>query len=820
MKFWKTFFICLFLVITCITFNACSCSRAKPEVSIDLDGDGIISDWETIFENVGASDRIIPSTTQLTEISSLEDLKSINDNVNESKNYILTKNIDCKGETLSINLGTSVLYGNNKVIKNFKLGSCNFETSEDQTIDANIYGLFYNGAGIFDLRVFLGYQNISINNTKTYSSASTFVNIANLENIIIKGKIDFNRLRTEGLNPINYVDLSIVYNNVNNIIDDSFVKDTFIREIQVIGQINYGEQGDTGQTRLRLGSVSSAINDNSTLYNASSDVDISASTGGYLVVGGIVGENNDMVTTCEYNGTISSNNIPNWDNKIGGIVGLNGRDGEIKNATCNGNISYTTEIETSDKYDLNIGGISGSNYGVVEYCVNNSTINVSKANKAQIGGISGYSEDGIFSNIINRGKIDCKNITDLYIAEMVGITKNGYFETIIDNTTISVDNHEINSNVKLGMLTIFEDVSLLFSPDNEYNALYTPSFSGILLAGTVNVNMKPQTTNSNIFVYNLGLRNKYEAYVRDESGYPITKPVLDGNGEPVLDENNDPLYEYETITYLPDVYSKLFVLETYSLKKYSTNDNSSPQDVLDITYAKDNSNANLVSSCSSSRLQVNFFVRDLGFKYGVNHNEIDLSEIDLMKIKFNLDENKSTTKYFEEKSYNGELVSFDKFIENACTYDKNDEMYSLLNSLILSDSTSLYIPLKISGKFAITSETDLPNSDSSDDMSDEEIDTSITLQKNFANNINIIIKNMLNVSSTIIELTDKKTDIQDSFDLNAIVKYERLRFRDSNYIYELTFNVSQLVEDSDKTDEEIKSNSYIVYLQYVKTNRY
>ena len=69
MKFWKNLAVCSALALSCIAFNGCNCSRNHQEISVDLDGDGVVSDWETIFDKVESPNRII-SVNNIKEISS------------------------------------------------------------------------------------------------------------------------------------------------------------------------------------------------------------------------------------------------------------------------------------------------------------------------------------------------------------------------------------------------------------------------------------------------------------------------------------------------------------------------------------------------------------------------------------------------------------------------------------------------------------------------------------------------------------------------------------------------------------------------------
>ncbi|MGN0961748.1 MAG: hypothetical protein ACI4PF_06110, partial [Christensenellales bacterium] len=447
MKFWKTMAICLILAFSCITFGACNCSKNKVEVSTDLDGDGVISDWETLYEKKDESSRII-NVSNVIEISNFQELQAINEKTNETNHYLLTKNIDCGGKALNIDLGKSVLYGNNKVIKNFKLSrhDYSYETEPDgerEDIDANVYGFIFNGAGIYDLRLFAGLQSFEINDLKTYTLIAPFVNVANMEGITVKGKININRLKTDGLSSNNFLDASLCAVSLEDI--SSMISDTYytpnIRDVESIGVIDYKEEMSV--TTTRLGGIIPRLSSNGIIYNGSSSVNISSLNTGLVNIGGIAGENEGMLATCNYTGTISANYRGFENNNIAGIVGKNTKDGEIKNCISSGNIEFTTidnvETSTQNKPTMNISGVVGRNLGIVNYIENNSKIkltDISKSYKIQIGGICGSSENGIFSNIINRAEMTLSKCPDLYISELVGTSKYGYFEKIVDCSKI------------------------------------------------------------------------------------------------------------------------------------------------------------------------------------------------------------------------------------------------------------------------------------------------------------------------------------------------------------------------------------------------
>ena len=817
MKFWKNLAVCSALALSCIAFNGCNCSRNHQEISVDLDGDGVVSDWETIFDKLESPNRII-SVNNIKEISSFAELKAINDNVSDVNYYKLTKNIDCGGEELNINLGNSVLYGNNKVIKNFKLKEIGFTVGEGEDathIDANVYGLIYNGVGIYDLRLFMGYQQIEINNLNSSTFISPLVNVGTVDNLVIKGKLDINRLKTDGLSGDNRVDISMCMTNLTDIgemvLENGYYSPN-ISNVETIGQINYTEE--MTNARVRIGSVISHLTDNAMVYGAKSSVDIKAYSTGTLSVGGIVADNEDFVSTCEYIGTISTTYDPNSNNYIGGIVGRNFYDAEIKNCTNSGNITFDTDVVTSAKPKMQVGGIVGRNLGVVDYVENNGSIDIKSAYDLEIGGICGSSEYGIFSNVINRAKITLTNCPSVYIAEITGISKYGTYEKIIDMSNITINNGTITSTVRLGMITIFEDLSTS-ATDLVYNAEYTPTFAGVLMTGSVVVNQKKTSDDNKYFVYNLGLRNPYEYVVIDpDTGLPKTEVRTDGSGNPILDEEGQEIIDIIKDTQTPDQYDKLFYLaDSYSIKKFNVlgEDKAPVQEVLTFTYAKNSSKSDTVTSVSVPRLKLLFFVEDLGFKYGVNHGEIDLgminSEIDIDKITFTLSVDKSLEKFFEDKKSNGELAMYDSYFDDELKYDGNldnskdrqSEMYSFLNALLLSNTSKMYKPLKVSYKFA---------------SCQENVDTSIKLENNFARNLKYLIGLIVGAEPELKELASNKEDLTGSSE-DVTIKYEYLMASDETYRYRFTFNVTQIVNDN-ASDNPM--TNYIIYLQYNKDN--
>ena len=172
---------------------------------------------------------------------------------------------------------------------------------------------------------------------------------------------------------------------------------------------------------------------------------------------------------------------------------------------------------------------------------------------------------------------------------------------------------------------------------------------------------------------------------------------------------------FNNIYYLKDGYKLLTVIIGDETKEEGVNPTYAPSVApKDATMVKQN----------------NFYLYDLGFRKGVNHNEIDFAEYDVANMKFTLDNNQNTG-YFEIDNYNGEYVYFDKYIENECTFSTSDEMFSLIkylmeNKYLLDKTGAYYTPIIISDDFIMTKHdvelpgTDLPDQEFEEDNGGEE----------------------------------------------------------------------------------------------------
>lgn len=828
-KFWKNLCVCSCALISSMSLWACG--KPAPEVSIDLDGDGAISAWETIFEVKEPSYRQLISSDMIVDVATLADLKAINDNTEENKIYNLVSDINCNGEEIAINLRGSKILGNNHVIKNFKFGECIFSSDESTNSKYTHKGLIYNGVAVYDLRLFVGNQ-VFDQTANVDTIISPLINVSNIDNIEVRGRIGAN-IKPEGSERNQKVEVSLLNANANTTLVEK-KQGLSVSNCKITGKIDYVETTDM---TIKIGSAMPHVSVGDTVYNIDSAVDITVRPKGELKVGAIVGENEDFVSTCTANGSVKviveglSKNTPA---QVGGIVGMNTSTAEIKNCVANNSITIENALEQTSSSSFDIGGITATNLGTVNYVTSDAKIKIGNVQSAVIGGIAAKSINGIIYNFLARGSIDCQKILDIKVAEVAGLSENGYFTTGIASTNINVDNSTVGSTVYLGMVTIFEHLDFL---EGKYNAGKSPKFNGILVDSKNTIYMRPNGS-GNVFRYNLGLRNDYLAQAYDDEGKKEIEIIPGGEGE----ESTEILVK-EPI--LPDLYDKLYYTTGHTVEKYVVDKDIKTLEKLSITYAKNMSKQLKVTQVSSVRQNVIFFVVDLGFKYGLNHSEIDISSLDISQFKYTLAKDDHLIKYFNKESYNGELVDFDRYLDKECTFDNTDEMFSLLNNLFLSNTNESYMALKVSGKFIQSSfvkdsddaveeipEDSSQEGESADDTEgtdDEEgsvdievEDTSLSARQKFAAIVARIIKNMFNIEiapepQSANHINEFNRDEQTDYEASMDDKYYELIFRSADNIYTLRFDVSQLPFDEgsgSSANGELIGKDFIVYFQY------
>lgn len=799
-KIWKTMCACS-LALACGTAIA-GCGKNDVAVSRDLDNDGIISSWETLFDRDTISASI---AGEITEISSAEELLDINNHVGERKVYVLTRNIDLGYRSVCINLGMSELYGNNHIISNFKLGSYedvdNLEDlpelddgeSSDDLIDnlfkRDIRCLFYGGTGVHNLRLFMGLQQLSLNDAETsYYYISPFVDSACIDNVNVKGKLDIKVPSTGGRTHV-YLQSSLLYSQSANIDEEEELtgEPTQIQNVNIDGSVIVDQEQDS-QCFATVGMVASQLSRDSSIYNAYVQVDAEFISAGDLVAGGVVGQNWGFVSSVVSTGTIKSSGIRGFDTLyIGGIAGENQRLAEIKNSSTNINLNYDNEAVLRDSdflmsnRTISFGGIAGcNNGGILHYAQSDANIKLNNDKIVCVGGLTGRSDAGIISYALCRGSIDVSNVKTVYTAQACGYGFGGLFEKIIATTSCNVDNSQMDSTVNVGMLTIFEDVDSVGG--NVYLAKAdSPYFRNILIDGVTSVFMRDGDT----FRYELGLRNKFR--------------VSESIGGALGDE------EIRYVTYLPEIYNKLYYTEQgnlsttgFQLYKYVVGENGEKKLQFDFnknTVSEGDSryalNANNNPTITKSGTEIKILIDNLDFKNFLNHNEVNLDKnVPLSALFFTLKDEKKMESYFGGASYNGELAYFDrefdksyKHIESAlgsCDYDGEDEFLSFMYNLIYNPATSYNTVIKIYDDF-------LNYQVSGDEENNEET---------YVNKFIMVLENVLTClnitpAPTITEMSINKENIDESSSVLEC-RYVSLDFTDANYKYNILFDVSSL----------------------------
>lgn len=768
------------------------CGNDNTLVSKDLDGDGVISSWETVFDSSASSSLMGDSSSAVGEIEyigSASELKSINQDYALKKIYVLKNDINLGGEEVCVNLGSSTLYGNGHIISDFKLGKYYPEDyvvvdeESGKTQERGTSGtrcLFYGGESVYDVRLFVGCQNISISSDDGQDcKISPFVNTRDLEGVSVKGKIQLNIPRIDGVVP--NIDMSLLY--TNKTVDGGELDDiqygVYMDNVSVDGCMQLIESENGINYSGRIGSLASELPKGSTLIDGYAQVDMKIPAENEMHIGGAVGVNNGFVSTCTVTGKMALSYQPSKTptENIGGIVGTNYNVAEIKNCTTNVEIDFgaTQSFATAGDNTINIGGIVGKNDGGVLECdQNDAKIFVDNAHKVSIGGIAGNSTRGIISYMICRGSIDIQNTNKVYVAQVSGFSELGLFEKIITTTSIKVNNSEHSSQVYAGMVTIFENVN-----QNEPSSDNSPYFQKILVDGGTDIFMK----NSDTFVYELGLRNKFRKLVSIEE---------DGDGVIENYEDDYPAI-FETVRYTSGCY----------IRKY--NDNVLSSDVVAKYADKISGNA----SVDAGNLMTEF-----GFNNCFNHQEVNSGSVSLSQLSFTLSESKKKTQsYFYRGKSNGDgtaIVENNYFTKSythevsskgSCKYDTEDTYYSFLYGIVRSATgTRSNCAFKVSDDFLNIL---------TDDDSEE------TILTHFAK-VTQSAFNHLDAPATCVKRNENMQDIEQDGDItDDRIRYLEFTFENSSQAYTLLMDVESLVTREENPNSS--STDYIIYLM-INTN--
>ena len=147
-------------------------------------------------------------------------------------------------------------------------------------------------------------------------------------------------------------------------------------------------------------------------------------------------------------------------------------------------------------------------------------------------------------------------------------------------------------------------------------------------------------------------------------------------------------------------------------------------------------------------------------------------------------------------------------------------MYSLLNDLILSNTTSLYTPLKFSYAFlsSINSASVIePDSIQEGDTTTSTVMTPYDLMLNFGQNICLLASKVAGIkdNNSLELLDDNKKQVSDADKNNIDVKYIHFRIYDVNHDYDFMFNVSQSYQMAKSAQGNFGDS--IVYFQYKRS---
>lgn len=778
-KFWKK--ICLGVLVCASVFCVSACGKKEAQVSQDLDGDGQIAAWETLYEAKAESNRVI-SCEKVVEITSLDGLKAI-DGTATNTAYVLKNDIDCGGESILVNLGeTNYFYGNNHVISNYNLGEQVFDDSG--TTPQIIRVFMYNGAGVYDLRLFMGLDNVNLQTTSSsIFYASNFRHVSILDSVEIKGALNVVSVQDSADNRIT---LSLLtHENPDKI--------THVKNVNVYGKVIYKGDEKGGYDSLTIGGIMPSATHSTVIGNTNVDAQIQANvynrSGKKVKLGMVAGESEGFIHSVNVSGSISANFNKTPVLYCGGLVGLvNNPDdvilgvAEIKNCTSSAQISIEADGDDSHVF---LGGIAGyCHKGIINYCVNDTSINGIALKTAKIGGIAGVANYSTLDTLVSRGLINLNNVTALDVAEIAGFSTKGIMKHILATTPITIDNTSRAGSIRLGMATIFEASTGEFDIDAETKLSYyltdtSPLFNGILIGGTNKVTRDVKCS----LTTNIGLRDVY---------YGVkTVEEADGSGELVPVD--------KLVTEVPFLFNNLYYLSNYKVTDELI-DKTTTTSNIPMTCAVINGSQRVKPAADSVVYRPDWFVKNLGFNYGLNHNEVDLSGVkidekasSLNSIKFVLTEEQSSIRYFEKKSYNQELQYFDSFIDDAYIYgieeqySNKDEFLSFIVNLIANGVNNSVRSLLLTEKYFI--DYSLPAEERTIDFKNLQVNMQTMLGKIYDTiTINYLLSNDEIFVSENEELVQKiQCTIEDSahkyvitFDFGSALADGELYFRYKN----------------------------------------
>ena len=204
----------------------------------------------------------------------------------------------------------------------------------------------------------------------------------------------------------------------------------------------------TGSSTPNLGGIVNSLYGNGTIKNLNVNVSVTSNYASNARVGGIVGYNYGTVENCTFSGSVTGGKINNSNNgAIGGIVGLNESTGTITGCINNADVSG------QGREKLFVGGIAGSNHGVLANCTNTGTISGTltdedanqycgeiwgsetwKTNGGYVGGIAGdTTENAANTDNINAGEVIYNDTTVVEAHKHDEV----HFTQALDSTTLT-----------------------------------------------------------------------------------------------------------------------------------------------------------------------------------------------------------------------------------------------------------------------------------------------------------------------------------------------------------------------------------------------
>lgn len=408
----KNIYKIFLLLILCSVFVFACSKETEQEKYLrlyDLNKNGVVEDWEEPFF---AGAEVRRDNDIIFDISSAQQLidMAASDKTGEDVAFKLVKDIDFSEIELteSIDLNGTMLYGNNKVIKNF-----NFKKMEGKN-----FALIKNASAVFDVKVYLGYVH---SEELSADKISVFDSCLHFENVHVKGRIE-------------------VSGNVKNMslfTSDSFVS---IKNSTVLGDVFFTYVGNSS-TITSVGAF--AFSGDGSLLNATADFDVIANGKNNIVVGGLVSsfdgfmENSYVDCTIEFGLHGSLEKV-----SAGGLVGVLEDYGEIKN--CKSNVTMVASGK-KDSEDLNVfggklsaGGIAGVSFGSIFNTVSVGSITGNSMLMGTLGGMVGASKNAIFSKNISNVTIYANDNNLLYAAGIGGNVVGGLIQNTIVNSSVDV----------------------------------------------------------------------------------------------------------------------------------------------------------------------------------------------------------------------------------------------------------------------------------------------------------------------------------------------------------------------------------------------